>query len=78
MICNPPTFHLLRLHPPAFSGPLKKIVLHFTTHSYASALIRLWGETFISPSFSTQSITEQLYYSQLSAYHILSNMNFIY
>jgi hypothetical protein len=45
--------------PPALSGPLRKIVLHFTTHSYASALIRLWGETFISASFPTHSVTEK-------------------
>ena len=53
--------------PTALSAPPKQSVLHITTHSYASALIRLWGEIYISAS----------YYSQLSAYHIRSKLMFI-
>ena len=53
MICNPQISSYWGPPPHALSGPLKKIVL--TTHSYASALIRLWDEIFILASFPTQS-----------------------
>ena len=77
-----PNLSLTEVATPHFNScPLKKLVLHFTTYSYASAFIRLWGETFILASFPTHSVTEQLtihsYERRETAYHILSNIMFI-